>query len=1207
MLVFISSTITDLKEERSAVEEVLQQIDLKSFASEKFIASSESPRELCLRKASECDIFVGIYKNRYGFIPKEENQLELSVPEMEYDMAVMKNKPRILFEYYDDKNKEPRMKKFLKKIKDFTNGNFIKNYRNIDDLKYNLLVSLVFEIFKLDKVLKFLDFHTSNYLQKFVKDEINYKDFLYRMCKYLDFRGLSSLKQIIHFESESLFVTPYLQYVGNSLYLNYNQDEKELYDTEIPTKIIDKYEINLLFPISLSISNDTYFLIDRENHLQNKKSLLDIIKEQSNIVILGSPGIGKTSILKKHILSLLNKNDSYFPIFFLLSEFGIFINQNPHQSLINYFNKKYHNLGFSNNFILSHLESGNCIVMCDGLDEVFDIKLRKLIVQKIEEFSSRYAKNNKIIITSRLNNYNESIITGFEHYFINRLNKDQILEYLGKWHNLIRDSNLNKLKDNSEIDAIKDQLKVKIQTDKSILELSRIPLFLSLLCLLYSYNVTPNKKIDLYENYLNLLFRVLDENKLLDRKEHPIGQHQLRRVVENIANWFYEYDFTKCTEYEIKEFLKTEFLKMKVDDNLLDDYVDAFLKIVGERTGLFIESNYNEYSFIHFSFMDYLVACNISRYEIPLICDILFRKKNIQRNYEIIRFVFSILNKQSTLRLKQFIEYMLLNRISYENFVHIHLILILHSMRDNIRIDIELLQKIIKEIKIVLKHNDRYTIQYFDRPLAYLLSSTFKRNIEEIIDEFENEPTIVLNILMWYEYDLFPYENIIRKCFKKLEGNTEYLIYFLLVRLKKKDKLGINLAIDLLKQKTEGQFDSLLKQKIESQFDSLLKQKYEQEQQERYEQKRREIEELRKQLVNFTLGASFNSMKPILSNFSSNWQRYLGEDWKERDKIEYEQFKKLLSSFSPSDLYSLNPHSIFNKKRRLLILLFYLSKEQKNINNQLLNLIEIDSFEFKTDLIKLYFFETKQLPKIIQEKTSSNEVVKNIVENYEFISKFKSLQLINALKTILKFSPSFGYIASKTIEIYYQSLGTYLLEPLIKLSIQYAENSINDCYYIIKLITDYSRKGNITLIGPLSGMATRDNPDNISLKKKQVLDLIDCSCALNPKLDRREDVLEDFDPNSFVRLKQVINDTTQIKSIRSLALEIYCEKFNDDQSFNLLCGLLNDSQICYDAARIIIKKNGQKEIIDNILSNNKLEIAEKKILLTHRFNYNFES
>jgi hypothetical protein len=117
--VFISSTIVDLKEEREAVEEVMKLFHINSFRSECFMASPHSPKELCLTKASECDIFIGIYKNRYGQIPTEDNPSSKSIPEMEYDVAIEKHKPIFLFQSHYSEPEE-KLATFLLRAEGFT-------------------------------------------------------------------------------------------------------------------------------------------------------------------------------------------------------------------------------------------------------------------------------------------------------------------------------------------------------------------------------------------------------------------------------------------------------------------------------------------------------------------------------------------------------------------------------------------------------------------------------------------------------------------------------------------------------------------------------------------------------------------------------------------------------------------------------------------------------------------------------------------------------------------------------------------------------------------------------------------------------------------------------------------------------------------------------------------------------------------------------
>jgi hypothetical protein len=62
---------------------------------ENFGANDERPKNECLRLINnECDIFVGIYAHRYGFIPKGDN---VSITEAEYRAATSAGIPRLIY------------------------------------------------------------------------------------------------------------------------------------------------------------------------------------------------------------------------------------------------------------------------------------------------------------------------------------------------------------------------------------------------------------------------------------------------------------------------------------------------------------------------------------------------------------------------------------------------------------------------------------------------------------------------------------------------------------------------------------------------------------------------------------------------------------------------------------------------------------------------------------------------------------------------------------------------------------------------------------------------------------------------------------------------------------------------------------------------------------------------------------------------------
>ena len=139
--------------ERDAVHEVISILKQTVSRSEFFEASPETPRDLCLKKAESCDVFVGIYKKSYGHIPTEKNPEEISVIEMEYDAAYKKKRPILIFIHSKaSQSDSEKFLKFIQKITNFTYGRFRKTFKNPEELQYHLFASLVFNIFNLDNI-----------------------------------------------------------------------------------------------------------------------------------------------------------------------------------------------------------------------------------------------------------------------------------------------------------------------------------------------------------------------------------------------------------------------------------------------------------------------------------------------------------------------------------------------------------------------------------------------------------------------------------------------------------------------------------------------------------------------------------------------------------------------------------------------------------------------------------------------------------------------------------------------------------------------------------------------------------------------------------------------------------------------------------------------------------------------------------------------
>lgn len=94
MKVFISSTQKDLHTYRQAVVEQLLRMRYQPLAMEYFGSNPASPISACKQEIAACNLFIGIYAHRYGYIPADDDR---SITEQEYTYARELGKPCLCY------------------------------------------------------------------------------------------------------------------------------------------------------------------------------------------------------------------------------------------------------------------------------------------------------------------------------------------------------------------------------------------------------------------------------------------------------------------------------------------------------------------------------------------------------------------------------------------------------------------------------------------------------------------------------------------------------------------------------------------------------------------------------------------------------------------------------------------------------------------------------------------------------------------------------------------------------------------------------------------------------------------------------------------------------------------------------------------------------------------------------------------------------
>jgi hypothetical protein len=136
----------DLQKERDATTEVVNTLRQVPIRAEYFIARRENPVEVCIKEATECSVYIGIFKERYGSVPDTDNPRGLSVTALEYEAANNAGRDIKIFISEDKTGRQPELTRFLDTVID--PRHWRKTYANVLELKYLVATALSSEIIR---------------------------------------------------------------------------------------------------------------------------------------------------------------------------------------------------------------------------------------------------------------------------------------------------------------------------------------------------------------------------------------------------------------------------------------------------------------------------------------------------------------------------------------------------------------------------------------------------------------------------------------------------------------------------------------------------------------------------------------------------------------------------------------------------------------------------------------------------------------------------------------------------------------------------------------------------------------------------------------------------------------------------------------------------------------------------------------------------
>ena len=246
---------------------------------------------------------------------------------------------------------------------------------------------------------------------------------------------------------------------------------------------------------------------------RHRRSVMTLLSDASLrwVVILGSPGSGKSSALRVHLLawaaaSPAEREQLDFPVLVELKKYAYARDKHHASTLLQYMSgggEARTPLDIAAlQAMLQPLSGRRVLLLLDGLDEVFDVRLRAQVVEDVQRFVNEHRSAAvRVVLTSRIVGYSvrELQAYDFAHHVLQPLDRHEIDDFVRRWHAAVH------TEAEAETRKGREARLAKALSETGLRQLASSPLLLSMICLVNHNRELPTQRASLYEACSRLL------------------------------------------------------------------------------------------------------------------------------------------------------------------------------------------------------------------------------------------------------------------------------------------------------------------------------------------------------------------------------------------------------------------------------------------------------------------------------------------------------------------------------------------------------------------------------------------------------------------------------------------------------------------------------------------------------------------------------